>query len=558
MTNNKTKRIFLFIYIIFIIFIVLLLEIFLRMIHYGIDTNVFVKHKYAKEYYVENSKFLNKYHTNLIDEAYSDPRTLMKIKKDKEVKRCFVIGGSTAQGFPFESNHSFGKMTEMVLNGIQEKDKFEIINVSYSAMSSFYVKDVSLKLLKYQPDMVIIYSGHNEYYGTFGYLSGKYKYLKDLYIYLREYKIFQLIDNTIKKIKKRDLSSDLMQKQYNNKTIEKNDEIDDNTSKIFIDNIKKIVKVYQKRDIPVIIVEPVSNLINMPPFKSKYFDKNKELIMEYYEAIIEKNISKANDCKIKSEDYQDDAILIYLNCINDIIFNNKIDIETLKIAKDSDNVPFRARNALINGLRKDINYSKNIYYIPLEEKLLQNFGPSIFGKQIFCDHLHFNLNGNWILSYFIAEKIIEIYGYKDTEKIRALYNNVNSAQLKKLLTITDLNEIIANNIISGILIDSPFKEMIIKPDLNSLILSDNQLVMNEKLIDSLRNSDQNSYYNVVYKYYLDNNKYEEAIYFLKSMVFCFPNNADIYLKLSDVYTLMRNEESSIYFKNIYKSLSGIK
>lgn len=559
MTNiTKTKKIFFLIYIIFIISIIVLFEFFLRILHYGIDTNVFIKHKFVDDYYVENPKFLNKYHPNLIDEAYSDPRSLMKIKKDKDVKRCFVVGGSTAQGFPFESNHSFGKMTELVLNAIQDKDKFEIINVSYSAMSSFYVKDVTLKLLKYQPDMVIIYAGHNEYYGTFGYLSGKYKFLKDLYIYLREYKIFQLIDNTIKKLKKRDLSSDLMQKQYNNKTIDKSDQIDDKTSKIFIDNIMKVVKEYKKRDIPVIIVEPVSNLINMPPFKSKYFDLNKELIMEYYNAIIEKNRSKANDCRIKSENYKKDAILMYLNCINDIIFNNKIDIEALKMAKDYDNVPFRARSALINDLRKSINNYKNIYYIQLEEKLLQNFGPAIFGKQLFSDHLHFNLNGNWIVSYYIAEKIIEIYDYNVKEKLHALYNSVNSAQLKKLLTISDLNEIISNNIINGILTDSPFKEMIIKPDLNSLILSDNQLSKNEKLIDSLKSSDQNSYYNIVYKYYLDNNKYEEAVYFLKSIIFCFPNNADVYLKISDVYAEMHNEDRAMYFKNIYKNLSGIK
>jgi len=50
-------------------------------------------------------------------------------------------------------------------------------------MSSYYVKDLAAKLRKYAPDFIVVYSGHNEYYGTIGALTGGNYFTKNLYLF---------------------------------------------------------------------------------------------------------------------------------------------------------------------------------------------------------------------------------------------------------------------------------------------------------------------------------------------------------------------------------------
>jgi len=43
-----------------------------------------------------------------------------------------------------------------------------VVNVGISAISSYMVLNFVNELVQYQPDLFVLYMGHNEFYGAFG------------------------------------------------------------------------------------------------------------------------------------------------------------------------------------------------------------------------------------------------------------------------------------------------------------------------------------------------------------------------------------------------------
>src|SRR5690606_37401827 len=79
--------------------------------------------------------------------------------------------------------------------------KIEMVNTAITAINSFTLLDYTDQILKYKPDAVLIYAGHNEFYGAFGIGSNetmsRNRDLTQLHITLMDYKIYQLLRNVI-------------------------------------------------------------------------------------------------------------------------------------------------------------------------------------------------------------------------------------------------------------------------------------------------------------------------------------------------------------------------
>lgn len=84
------------------------------------------------------------------------------IKKVKEVTRIFVIGGSAAFAWPYTEEYGFTGYLRRSLGNLAP-GKFEIINAAGMSFGSHRVYDVLQDVIELEPDLVIVYSGNNEY-----------------------------------------------------------------------------------------------------------------------------------------------------------------------------------------------------------------------------------------------------------------------------------------------------------------------------------------------------------------------------------------------------------
>ena len=90
------------------------------------------------------------------------------IQKKNNAFRIFVLGESTAAGWPYVPNASFPRHIKRKLELLYPENTIEVINCGISAINTYTIRDIVPGIVEQQPDLILIYTGHNEYYGAFG------------------------------------------------------------------------------------------------------------------------------------------------------------------------------------------------------------------------------------------------------------------------------------------------------------------------------------------------------------------------------------------------------
>ena len=551
------KLIFNIIFIVIVVFCFFMLEILLRVLKVGYSTEPFVLHPQLRQFYIDNKELRLKYYPRKIDLSRDPIKNIFMAHKPEGLLRGFVIGGSAAEGFPFYSNHSFSKILEAALSESGKFKKVEVINLGFSAMSSYYVADVSKKLLKYKPDFVVIYSGHNEYYGTISATTGGGHLTKKIYLALKELRFFQLIFEILGRSQWKGIySRTMMAEQFNNRVLPFNEKLDNYVAKCYIKNIDEVIKEFTSKGIHVIWVEPVCNLIDMPPFKGKNDNKLSNYIVPYYNAIILKK--KGDVEKIEKElkglsGVSENANFIYLNALKDYYFGHNAKLDGFIEAKDKDLVPFRVRTPIVEAIKNYMNSHKNQYlhYIPLQSRIEKNFGSGGFGNNIFIDHLHFNFKGHILMAGIIAQEIANIYGFGKNERKKVIEFLMDENRIREKIYFTPLNDFVAYRSILLLSKQIPYSDMLIKfvpsPDLRNPFLTnkDAYILSEEELFNKVLNE------------FIEKKDFKKALFYLNSVLAIYPGEARNYLAMADLQSML-NQEEAFYNYVLAYVLSGRK
>ncbi len=88
-------------------------------------------------------------------------------KKAPGTYRVFVLGSSAAMGDP-ESSFSFARVLETMLRAAYPRQRFEIVNAAITATNSHVARGIAADCARLEPDLFIVYEGHNEVIGPFG------------------------------------------------------------------------------------------------------------------------------------------------------------------------------------------------------------------------------------------------------------------------------------------------------------------------------------------------------------------------------------------------------
>src|SRR5713101_4018467 len=151
----------------------------------------------GKDYYTLNRNVGRRYFSQQgisIPEPHDD---LFEIHKKPNTRRIFMLGESTMAGFPFDYNATPPQLLRDRLQRLLPSADVEVINAALSAINSYTVRDFVYELVKYEPDLLVIYLGHNEFYGALGVGSteylGKSASLINLYLKLNNLRIFRLV-----------------------------------------------------------------------------------------------------------------------------------------------------------------------------------------------------------------------------------------------------------------------------------------------------------------------------------------------------------------------------
>lgn len=355
----------------------ILLETGLRIADYGID---YTRFKVISDYYPDKL-FLNpdipyKYFFNIKQAPSVLPDGFDKIKKDNAF-RVFVLGGSSAAGWPYVPNASFSRHLKRRLELLYPENTIEVINCGISAVNTYTIRDFIPGVIEQKPDLVLIYAGHNEYYGALGAGSSVFlansRFLVNTFIWLQDFKTTQLIQDFISRIQnlfideqvsfEHKTDGTLMSQMIGESLIALDSDVYWSGINQFEGNLKDILGMLSKKNIPVIIGTVTMNLLDQKPFVS-----------------------------VESENFPA-AEEVYTDARRQLELGNVEEAQNLFfLAKELDALRFRAPEK-INEVIKNTASSFNIPVIDVDSLFKINSPYNIVGYNLTVDHLHPNLAG---------------------------------------------------------------------------------------------------------------------------------------------------------------------
>jgi tetratricopeptide (TPR) repeat protein len=356
------------------ILILIILESGLRIFNYGYDLKLFNSSVLYPGYYEINRNVGKRYFTKF--HATDPANDIFLIRKPDTCYRIFVLGCSTTRGFPYQSGTMFSRILNYRLQDAFPHKLIEVVNISMSAVNSFTVLDVIDEVLQQQPDAVLIYTGHNEYYGAMGVGSvengGNQRWLKILHLKLNPFRTYQLIQQIISKttklLVKDESKGSLMERIVKEKSIVFGSPMYEEGIEQFRSNMSEIVEKVRKAGVPIIMSELVSNIRDQKPFKSIEIQNEPNADELYKQAQ-----------QLEKQGRYEEARRYYYN------------------SKDYDAIRFRAPEAF-NDVINNLGKTYHITIVPMK-KYFENHSPDgLIGYNLMLEHLHPNINGYFLMS----------------------------------------------------------------------------------------------------------------------------------------------------------------
>jgi len=407
-TENRVNGNYPFYYYIILLMLpflfLMLLEGALRIFQYGAVYEQWIPLK--DKQLALNPDIARRYFYQTKSTPYANKAIFDRVKGENSF-RVFVMGGSSAAGYPFTPGGSFAKYIEKNLEILLPGKKIEVVNTSMSAINSYTLADLLPGIIEQQPDAVLIYAGHNEYYGALGVGSsesiGKSRWIVKSVLYMQDFRTFQLMRNIINSVRSlfsgdKKASGTLMAKMVGDQKILFKSDVYQEGIEQFRGNLDEMLAQLKQSGVPVIIGTLASNLKDQKPFIS-FGNSDIPAAAEVYDQAI----SKYNSGNFRAAD------------------------SLFRLAKDLDALKFRAPeeiNSTIISLAAKFGYPVvNI------DSVFSSISPNgIIGDNLMTDHLHPTINGYQIIGKAFMDEMI-------TQKITPddLDTRYNSAQRDSLV-----------------------------------------------------------------------------------------------------------------------------
>jgi tetratricopeptide (TPR) repeat protein len=247
------------------ILLLLVVELLLRLFGYGHDTSLFIRYPDDPRYWVMNKYAAERYFSDTANETRGSVEPFA-VEKGANTFRIFVLGESTTAGYPYFHNGSFDRWLQFRLMHEHPERHFEIINVSLTAVNSYTVLNFGKEVLPYQPDAVLVYTGHNEYYGALGVGSTSHishsRWFVRLVLALRRLRLAQLIGRFFSSLAGQgepDQRENLMRRMAADQQILYGSSAYHAGIRQFRDNMEELCRAMQEQGVPVFLSTLVSN-----------------------------------------------------------------------------------------------------------------------------------------------------------------------------------------------------------------------------------------------------------------------------------------------------------
>ncbi len=418
--------IFLLITLLVPVLLLVLLEIGLRLAGIGRLEPLFVPVAAAPGYLQPNERVIDRFFpdpTRAVD--VSIDTTYFKAEKARNGFRVFIMGESSAAGFPYGRWASPAGFLQQRLERSLPGREVEVVSTALSAVTSYVLLDFVEEILEQSPDVVIIYTGHNEYLGIGGvgssYVSAGSPALARRTAALRRLHLYRALETFIGRwisgageARRRD--GTLMARVARERSIPLGSALYRQGLEQFRGNMERIVARFSDAGIPVVLGTLASNERDQAPFLSLH-DENVDAEawrreMDAAGALITRGSAADAEGMLRSliaiDDGAADAWFELGRALE--LQSRYSEARTAYLAaKDRDALRFRAPEDF-NGLLRELADREPAQLVDTQLALAERSPHRIIGASFMLEHLHPNVEGYFRLSAALYRPLLAIAG----------------------------------------------------------------------------------------------------------------------------------------------------
>lgn len=361
-------------------------------------------------------------------------------KKPANTKRVFCLGGSTIYGRPWDDQTSFAGWLREFLPTVSPAQGWEVINAGGISYASYRVAEVMRELSQFEPDLFIVYTGHNEFLEnrTFGHLSRQSTTRIAITSWIQKSAIYSAAKSLLRsKSNASDpVNDDRSQPTPTDATEEDSPipspEVDErlnhtigptdyarddanatNVERDFEANLHRMADMAARSGAQLLLVTPACNESGCEPFKSEFTkdasDQDIELVRTTLTTVNTDDPSSRAALTTALQQQPRYAQLHYRR--GQALLQQDQPAQALmsfRRAIDEDVCPLRATSELKQIVR-DVASRPDVILIDFEKRLrsqvLANNGEVCFGTRQFVDHVHPTIEIHQQLAVWIVEEL---------------------------------------------------------------------------------------------------------------------------------------------------------
>ena len=379
------KSLFFVVIVFFPIFFLFCVEVLLRFSPWYSTYPLFTEIKEKKEYLQVNPDFGRRYFNNFIPPVDNTP--FLKQKSDSSL-RIVVVGSETAYGFPYVSSLSFSSQLARHLRLNFPQYRIEVVSVAIPGINSHQYLDMKDDILEINPDFVLVYGGHNEFFGPLGIGSTHAPIFKNrLLNSIGQWFTSLAMTQTVSRIFSSEKSSVSKYALFLEGAV-KRDVISEGSEDYmkaiadFEENMEEFSSFFTKQGIPMGISTIGSNVKDQVPLGTSSYAEN-----TYWKAW---NALESGDKEAARKLFEQ--------------------------ARTSDPLRLRAPSEINHAIKNIAKKSELVYLIDGEQTLRKLSLSEIEDASIFATYAHPNTRGHYVLSRDCFDSVVQALHLQDQRK----------------------------------------------------------------------------------------------------------------------------------------------
>ncbi len=203
------------------------------------------------------------------------------VDKGADTYRIFTLGGSTTAGRPYDARASFSNWLRLYLEVAEPARSWEVVNAGAVSYASYRVTLLMQELVDYEPDLFIVYTGHNEFLEERSYeaILRQPETLRRIRQWLSGFRIAGVLrqglggarpaEDPEKKVTLAPEVETRLDGWTGLDAYQRDEELARGIEEHFTFNLRRMVEIARKAGAEIVFVKPASNLKDFSPFKSQ-------------------------------------------------------------------------------------------------------------------------------------------------------------------------------------------------------------------------------------------------------------------------------------------------